>query len=99
VPLTQIAWKTKPSFGIIATEDKSIRPEIQEKMYSRSNTKISKIKGGHGVSQPGAAAKIIKEAAENASKSLYIKSADSNNQRAAQHCSSIFCRDFNQSAR
>ena len=69
-PLTQVAWKTKPSYGIVATEDKSIRPEIEEKMYLRSNTKISKIKGSHAVyvSQPEAVAKIIIEAAENASK-------------------------------
>jgi pimeloyl-ACP methyl ester carboxylesterase len=69
-PLTQIAWKTKPSFAVLATEDKSIRPEIQEKMYQRSNTKVSKVKGSHAVyiSQPDAVAKVIIEAAENASK-------------------------------
>jgi len=69
-PLTQIAWKTKPSFGIVATEDKSIRPEIEEKMYQRSSTKFTKIKGSHAVyiSQPEAVAKIIIEAAESASK-------------------------------
>ncbi|WP_229688917.1 alpha/beta hydrolase [Puia dinghuensis] len=68
-PLTQAAWKTKPSWGIVATEDKSIRPEIEEKMYTRSNTKITKIKGSHAVyiSQPEAVAKVIMEAAENAS--------------------------------
>src|ERR1700752_3851300 len=67
-PLTQAAWKTKPSYGIVATEDKSIRPEIEEKMYQRSNTKISRIKGSHAVyvSQPEAVARIIIEAAENA---------------------------------
>jgi len=65
-PLTNAAWKTKPSYGIVATEDKSIRPEIEEKMYLRSNTKISKIKGSHAVyiSQPEAVAKVIIEAAE-----------------------------------
>jgi len=69
-PLTQAAWKTKPSYGIVATEDKSIRPEIEEKMYQRSNTKISKIKGSHAVyiSQPTAVAQVILDAAENASK-------------------------------
>ena len=69
-PLTQVAWKTKPSYGIIATEDKSLRPEIQEKMYQRSNSRISKIKGSHAVyvSQPEAVAKVIIEAAENATK-------------------------------
>ena len=68
-PLTQAAWKTKPSYGIVATEDKSIRPEIEEKMYTRSNTKITKIKGSHAVyiSQPEAVAKVIIEAAEHAS--------------------------------
>ncbi len=69
-PLTQAAWKIKPSYGIVATEDKSIRPEIEEKMYLRSNTRISKIKGSHAVyiSQPDAVAKVIVEAADNASK-------------------------------
>ena len=69
-PLTQAAWKTKPSYGIVATEDKSIRPEIEEKMYKRSNTKISKIKGSHAVyiSQPDAVARVIIDAAESASK-------------------------------
>ena len=69
-PLTQAAWKTKPSYGIVATEDNSIRPEIEEKMYQRSNTKFTKIKGSHAVyiSQPDAVAEIIIEAAENASK-------------------------------
>ena len=69
-PVTKVAWKNKPSYSIIATEDKSIRPEIEEKMYLRSNTKITKIKGSHAVfiSQPDAVAKVIVEAAETASK-------------------------------
>lgn len=66
-PLTQAAWKTKPSYGIVATEDKSIRPEIERKMYERSNTKITEIKGSHVVymSQPEAVAKVIEQAANN----------------------------------
>ena len=66
-PLTQAAWKIKPSYGIVATEDKSIRPEIEEKMYQRSKTKFTKLKGSHAVyvSQPDAVAKVIIEAAEN----------------------------------
>lgn len=69
-PLTEIAWKTRPSYAVIATEDKSIRPEIQEKMYQRSNTRATKVKGSHAVyiSQPAAVAKVIMEAAENVSK-------------------------------
>jgi pimeloyl-ACP methyl ester carboxylesterase len=66
-PLTEIAWRVKPSFGIVATEDKSIRPDIERKMYERSNTKFTEIKGSHAVyiSQPESVAKVIIEAAEN----------------------------------
>lgn len=64
-PITNAAWKTKPSYGIVATEDKSINPEIERAMYKRSNTKITEIKGSHVVfiSQPEAVAKVIIEAA------------------------------------
>ena len=65
-PLTEIAWRIKPAFGIVATEDKSIRPEIERKMYERSNTKFTEIRGSHAVyiSQPDVVAKVIVEAAE-----------------------------------
>jgi pimeloyl-ACP methyl ester carboxylesterase len=65
-PLTEIAWRIKPAFGIVATEDKSIRPEIESKMYERSNTKFIEVRGSHAVyiSHPDAVAKVIVEAAE-----------------------------------
>jgi pimeloyl-ACP methyl ester carboxylesterase len=68
-PVTNAAWKTKPSYGIVATEDKSINPDIERAMYKRSNTKITEIKGSHVVfiSQPEAVAKVIIEAATKAS--------------------------------
>jgi pimeloyl-ACP methyl ester carboxylesterase len=44
-PITQAAWRNKPTYGIVATEDKSILPEIQRNMYSRSNTKVTEISG------------------------------------------------------
>jgi pimeloyl-ACP methyl ester carboxylesterase len=64
-PLTEVAWKKKPSFGIVATEDKSIHPDIERNMYKRSGTKVTEIKGSHVVymSQPEAVAKVITEAA------------------------------------
>jgi pimeloyl-ACP methyl ester carboxylesterase len=68
-PLTKAAWKTKPSYGIVATEDKAIVPDVQRNMYKRAGAKITEIKGSHVVfiSQPEAVAKVIIEAA-NASK-------------------------------
>lgn len=70
-PIANAAWKNKPAFGIVATEDKSIAPEIERNMYKRSNTKVTEIKGSHVVymSQPEAVSKVIIEAAVNASNS------------------------------
>lgn len=66
-PITKAAWKDKPAYAVIATEDKSIDPKIQQAMYSRSNTKATEVKGSHCVfmSQPKAVADVIVEAANN----------------------------------
>ncbi|MDN3551526.1 alpha/beta hydrolase [Mucilaginibacter aquaedulcis] len=66
-PVADAAWKTKPAYGIVATEDKSINPDIERNMYKRSNTHTTEIKGSHVVfiSHPDAVAKIIVAASEN----------------------------------
>ena len=55
--------------ALIATEDKSINPDIQRTMYSRSNTQVIEVKGSHVIfmSQPKIVAGVIIEAAEKAS--------------------------------
>lgn len=66
--ITDAAWKTKPSYGIVATQDRAILPEIQRNMYKKANAKITEIKGSHVVfmSQPQAVADvIIKASVEN----------------------------------
>lgn len=62
----EAAWKTKPSYGIVATEDKAIIPDIERNMYKRSGTKITEVKGNHVIfiSQADAVATIIMSAAE-----------------------------------
>jgi len=69
-PITHAAWKDKPAYGLVATEDKSIAPEIQRTMYKRSNTRVTEVKGSHVIfmSQPEIVAKVIIEAAVKASK-------------------------------
>ncbi|MFT3796036.1 alpha/beta hydrolase [Flavobacterium sp.] len=64
-PISQAAWRNKPAYGIVATEDKSIVPSIQRAMYKRSNSKITEIKGSHVVfmSQPKVVAQVIISAA------------------------------------
>jgi pimeloyl-ACP methyl ester carboxylesterase len=68
-PITKAAWRDKPAYAIIATQDKSIDPSIQRAMYKRSNTKATEVKGSHCVfmSQPEAVAKVIITAAKDLS--------------------------------
>lgn len=65
-PLEAAAWKTKRSYGIIATEDKSLNPETERKMYQRANATITEIKGSHVIfiSHPQEVADVIAAAAE-----------------------------------
>jgi pimeloyl-ACP methyl ester carboxylesterase len=60
------AWRTKPSYAIVATEDKSLNPDLQRFMYKRAGATITEIKASHAVflSKPAAVAKVIKQAAE-----------------------------------
>jgi pimeloyl-ACP methyl ester carboxylesterase len=64
--VNEVAWKTKPSYGIVATEDKAINPDIERNLYKRAGAKITEIKGNHVIfiSQPAAVAKVIMDAAE-----------------------------------
>src|SRR4051794_14620955 len=65
-PITNAAWRSKPTFGIVATDDKSINPDIQRTMYKRSNTKMTEIKGSHVIyiSQPEKVGAVIIVAAK-----------------------------------
>jgi len=65
-PVTEAAWKDKPSYGIVATEDKAIHPDIERTMYKRANDKITEIKGSHAVfiSNPEAVAQVIINASQ-----------------------------------
>lgn len=66
-PVKEAAWKTKPSYGIVATEDKAINPDIERNMYHRAGSKITEIKGSHVIfiSQPEAVANVIIAAAND----------------------------------
>jgi pimeloyl-ACP methyl ester carboxylesterase len=72
-PITNAAWRSKPSFAVVATDDKSIVPDIQRNMYKRSNTKVTEVKGSHAVyiSQPEKVAAVIVEAAKAVSVPKY----------------------------
>jgi len=46
-PITAPAWKTKPSYGIVATQDRMINPDLERSMYKRAGAKVTEIKGSH----------------------------------------------------
>lgn len=66
--VTVPAWKTKPSFAIVATQDRSINPDLQRRMYLRSGARTTEIAGSHAIyiSQPAQVAAVIEKAANSA---------------------------------
>jgi pimeloyl-ACP methyl ester carboxylesterase len=67
-PVTVAAWHDKPSYGIVATEDRALNPKLARWMYKRSGAKTTEIKANHLVyiSQPNAVAGVIEMAARSA---------------------------------
>ncbi len=63
-----VAWRGIPSYGIVATEDRVVSPELQRFMYDRAGAKVTELKASHAlyISQPDAVAKVIEEAALSA---------------------------------
>jgi hypothetical protein len=59
------AWKTKPSWYLLTTDDHMIAPALQRLMSTRAGSKVTEIKGSHAiyVSRPDAVASIIERAA------------------------------------
>jgi pimeloyl-ACP methyl ester carboxylesterase len=65
-PLTQAAWKTKPSYAIVATEDKSINPSLERMMYKRAGAVVTELSGSHVlfISKAKEVAAVIDDAAK-----------------------------------
>jgi pimeloyl-ACP methyl ester carboxylesterase len=69
-PITQAAWRTKPSAYVLATEDRVIPPPAQRQMATRADATITEVRGSHAVyvSQPDAVADAIDAAARRLSR-------------------------------
>jgi pimeloyl-ACP methyl ester carboxylesterase len=63
--VTGAAWKTKPSFYLVATEDGMIPPPAQRMMAQRAGATVREAAGSHAiyVSKPQPVADIIEAAA------------------------------------
>ncbi len=64
--ISEPAWKTKPSWYLLTTEDKMIPPDAQRAMSKRAGATLAEVEGSHAVyvSQPQAVAALIETAAK-----------------------------------
>ena len=67
-PVTDPAWRSKPSWYLVATEDRMIPPPAQRAMAERAGATTSEAAGSHAiyVSRPAVVAEVIVQAARNA---------------------------------
>lgn len=66
--ISEPAWKAKPSWYLLTTEDRMIPPDAQRLMSKRAGATVVEVKGSHAVyvSQPQAVAHFIERAATGA---------------------------------
>jgi pimeloyl-ACP methyl ester carboxylesterase len=64
--ISEPAWRSKPSWYLVATEDRMIPPPAQREMSARAGSTVVEVAGSHAiyVSQPAAVAELIKKAAQ-----------------------------------
>src|SRR5215470_15753679 len=65
-----VAWKTKPSWFVVASEDNAINPELEKKMAKRANARTTVLKSSHVamLSKPNEVLNVILDAAKSVSK-------------------------------
>ena len=64
--VTEAAWKVKPSWYLVAQDDRMIPPPAQRQMSKRAGATVTEVPGSHAVyvSQPAAVAAVIEQAAQ-----------------------------------
>jgi hypothetical protein len=65
-PTSAPAWKTKPSYAIVATNDHAINPDLERSMYKRAGSKVTELASSHVVyiSHAAEVAAVIEKAAQ-----------------------------------
>jgi len=63
--INEPAWRTKPSWYLVSTDDRMIPPDAQRAMSKRAGSTVVEAKGSHSiyVSQPKAVSDLIEKAA------------------------------------
>ncbi len=63
--ISEPAWRSKPSWYLVATDDQMIPPPAQREMSARAGSTVVEVAGSHSIyiSQPAAVAGLIEQAA------------------------------------
>ena len=63
--ISEAAWRSKPSWYLIATDDRMIPPQAQREMSARAGATVEEVAASHSlyVSQPTAVVELVKKAA------------------------------------
>jgi pimeloyl-ACP methyl ester carboxylesterase len=63
--VSEPAWKSKPSYYLVASDDKMIPPPAQRQMAERAKARVTEVAGSHSVyvSKPREVAELIEKAA------------------------------------
>ncbi|MER5515632.1 alpha/beta hydrolase [Streptomyces sp. NPDC002763] len=69
--ITEPAWRVRPSWYLVATDDRMIPPPVQHTMAERAGATVTETPGSHAVyvSRPASVAAVIAQAAEGTDKS------------------------------
>lgn len=61
----QVAWRTKPSWYLLATEDRTVHPDLQRWVSDRMGANVTEVASSHVpmLSQPGVVLEVIRKAA------------------------------------
>ena len=83
--ISEAAWRTKPSWYLVATDDKMIPPLAQRFMAKRAGSTVVEVAGSHAiyVSQPNAVATLIKNAANGVAQKTVSPAAVAAPERAS----------------
>ncbi|WP_036167038.1 alpha/beta fold hydrolase [Massilia sp. 9096] len=67
-PVSQPAWKRKPSWAIVSKDDRTVNPDLERFMAKRAGSKTVEVAGSHVafIAHPDQVAKVIEQAASAA---------------------------------
>ena len=73
--ISEPAWRSKPSWYLVSTEDRMIPPPAQREMSARAGSTVIEVDGSHSiyVSQPAAVAEFIEKAAEEVRSAVALR--------------------------